>query len=164
MQNYKLMLAMLILSTQGSLVVHVFNIKKHGAAVEKVVEKARFFYILAAIFLLSAFLFSHSGLRYDFYTFGFLFTKITVQLQISHVLNKDYTPERMDTLAVTMVWLLSIGARVVSGNPAHVLAAVAMWLSIADCLRFCFVLARRMARLLGINVLFYTEKAKLKAK
>lgn len=80
-------------------------------------------------------------------------------MQICHVLNKEYRPERFDTLAVTLLWLMSIGARVVTGNPAHFLGWVAMLLSIVDCLRFIFLLAGRMARLLDINVLLYTDKA-----
>jgi hypothetical protein len=81
-------------------------------------------------------------------------------MQICHVLNKEYVPERFDTLAVTMLWLMSIAVRVISGNPSHYLGCVAMLISIGDCMRFIFVLARRMANLLHINVLTYTDKAK----
>ena len=81
-------------------------------------------------------------------------------MQICHVLRKDYVPERFDTLAVTMLWLMSIAVRVISGNPAHYIGWVAMLISIGDCMRFILVLARRMAALLNINVLMYTDKAK----
>lgn len=84
-------------------------------------------------------------------------------MQICHVLNKDYVPERFDTLAVTLLWLMSIGVRVVTGNPAHVLGWVAMMISICDCMRFIVVLSKRMAALLDINVIFYTDKGKPKA-
>lgn len=79
-------------------------------------------------------------------------------MQICHVLDKDYQPERFDTMAVTMLWLMSIAVRVVTGNPAHYLAWVAMVISICDCMRFIMILGRRMANLLNINILCYTEK------
>lgn len=83
-------------------------------------------------------------------------------MQICHVLDKEYRPERFDTLAVTMLWLLSIAVRVISGNPAHYIGWLVMTISICDCMRFILVLAKRMASLLNINLLSYTYKAKAK--
>ena len=83
-------------------------------------------------------------------------------MQICHVLNKEYHPERFDTVAVTLLWLLSITVRVTTGNPHHYIAWISAVVCVCDCFKFCYVLARRMADLLNIKVFGFTEKAKIK--
>ena len=81
-------------------------------------------------------------------------------MQICHVLKKAFDPERFDSLLVTLVWIISILVRVATGNPYHSLGWIAMIIAIFDCMRFIVVLAKRMAKLLRINVFAWTDKSK----
>ena len=81
-------------------------------------------------------------------------------MQISHILNKEYLPERFDTLSVTAIWFISIAVRYMTGNPNHYVAWFAMIVCICDCMKFGIVLARRMADMLGIHIFLYIDKAK----
>lgn len=83
-------------------------------------------------------------------------------MQISHILNKEFVPERFETLSVVALWILSIGSRLAGTSNANYLAIAAMAASMLDCLWFLVVLARRMARMLGIGVFAYNEHKKIK--
>lgn len=90
--------------------------------------------------------------RIDLYIFGFIFTKTTITLQVSHVLNKEFRPLRIDTMVVAVVWFISLVP------PLRFLSQLALVLSVADCAVFAVVVSFRMARMLKINLLTYTEK------
>ncbi len=77
-------------------------------------------------------------------------------MQISHVLAKEFNPERFDTQLSFGLWLFSIVFRLVLGNPNHTIGLIAAILCGLDCFRFAIIVALRMARLLKINVLFWT--------
>ena len=83
-------------------------------------------------------------------------------MQISHTLNKEFMPERFDTLTVVSLWLVSIGVRLITGNKSNLFSALIMAASMFDCFRFFVKLSRRMARILGIFVFDYTENRKAK--
>ena len=83
-------------------------------------------------------------------------------MQISHILNKEFVPERFETLSVVALWILSIGSRLAGTSNANYLAIAAMAASMFDCLSFLVVLARRMAMMLGIGVFAYNEHKKIK--
>ena len=83
-------------------------------------------------------------------------------MQISHVLKKEFMPERLDTLSVITLWLLSIGVRLILGTNNHYLAAIAMVFAMFDCFRFFIKIAMRMARMMNILVFGFTEKKKIK--
>lgn len=81
-------------------------------------------------------------------------------MQISHVLKKEYLPERFDTLAVAALWIVSIAVRTMSGSKFHYLAMIAMAVSMFDCVRFFVMMSNRMAKILNIKVFGYTVKDK----
>lgn len=83
-------------------------------------------------------------------------------MQITHILNKEFVPERFETLSVVALWILSIGSRLAGTSNAYYLAIAAMAASMFDCLWFLVVLARRMAMMLGIGVFAYNEHKKIK--
>lgn len=79
-----------------------------------------------------------------------------VLMQISHVLKKEYKPERYEVLAIYGFWIFSIVVRVISNSPSHYIGLLAALIAAGDCLRFAVILAFRIARLLRINVLMWT--------
>ena len=90
----------------------------------------------------------------DLYTFGFLAAKITVQMQVAHVIAKEYHPNRADTLLLTAHWVASLLLRPLCPCLGWGMAV----LTGAELLRFFVTLARRIAGLLRINILLYTPK------
>lgn len=83
-------------------------------------------------------------------------------MQICHTLEKEFIPERFDTLSVVFLWLISICARLLTGSNTHYLSVIAMAVSMFDCFRFFIKISRRMAKMLNIHVFAFTEKKKLK--
>lgn len=142
-------------------------VSKTSHSLEHVAKKCRLFFALALTLLASQ---RYTGpgeaMRADLYTFGFVFTKVTVRaseqitMQISHVLKKEFQPERFDTLAVFTFWIFSVAVRGVLGAPTSALGLAAALLAFADLSRFVLVLSFRLARMLEIKILSYSPRKK----
>ncbi len=81
-------------------------------------------------------------------------------MQISHVLRKEFQPERFDTLVVFAFWIFAVAARGVFGAQAWLLGPAAALLAFADLARFVLVLALRLAQMLEIKILSYSPRKK----
>lgn len=77
-------------------------------------------------------------------------------MQISHVLKKEYLPERFETLVLFGGWILTMIVRLVTGNPFHYLGFIVCFLAGLDLFRFFLILSLRISKLLQINILFWT--------
>ena len=134
---------------------------------EHVAKKCRLFFALALALLASQrFAWPGEATRADLYTFGFVFTKVTVDsaeqvtMQISHVLKKEFQPERFDTLGVFAFWIFTVAARAIFGAPARMLGPAAALLAFGDLSRFVLVLSFRLAKMLEIQILSYSPRKK----
>jgi hypothetical protein len=81
-------------------------------------------------------------------------------MQISHVLKKEFQPERFDTLAVFAFWIFSVTVRGFYGTPTHWVGLAASVLAFADLVRFVLILSFRLAWMLEIKILTYSPRKK----
>lgn len=139
----------LTLGGVGIMVNHFRTIVSKGTQLQTVIIKALPIYGLLLALYIGVCTYQS---RVDLYVFGFIFTKVTITMQVSHVLNKEFRPLRIDTMVVAAVWVLSLLP------PFRFLVLVALVLAVADCSVFVAVISFRMARMLKINLLTYTEK------
>lgn len=75
-KNWKICMAVLFLSSQGTVLNHIYTMLEKGHAGQKIFQKTFQFIATSLILLITVWNFH---CRADFYIFGFIFTKTTVQ-------------------------------------------------------------------------------------